>query len=147
MNNTFEADTSQLLLYPVNSEDEKVELGATSWEKRMSNELESFNRAGTGNTLAQNLNKVEENHIFNALVSDEFIELSDANDNITNKEAVDIKMEQIFTGNTRITVEYSYFQKSGYIVEYNIEEVSQNDMSTFRITFTLLVAEPMSGSD
>lgn len=148
--NVFEEDTKQLILYPVGTSNE-LELGGTSWEKRMQNNLNSFQEpsldAEGGGTRAQNLNQIEENHIFNALINDSFIELSDINTGISTKEEAEIVMDNYFKGNTRVTIEYGHITRTGYLTEYNVEETSQNDLSTFRMTFTLLVAEPMSGGD
>lgn len=149
MSNVFDANTKKLLISPINSGDE-FELGCTSWEKRSKNDLQKFQRPsldGQPETRAQNLNQIEENHIFNVLINDAFIQESDINASVTTKEGLEQEIDAIFKKNTRCTVSYGHVSPTGYIMEYNVEEVSENDMSTFSITFTLLVAEPMSGGD
>ena len=160
--NTFDMNTKQLLIYPVGQEDLAIELGCTSWEKRMQNDLSDFAKPSTESDVerrAQNLNQVSENHIFNSLVSDEFVVKSEVNDEVggvppfsdpvevTSKEQIDTLLTNYFTLNRRLTVEYGHIEATGYLTEYNVEEAAQQDNSIYRIDFALLVSVPMSGSD
>jgi len=160
--NTFDMNTKQLLIYPVGMKDFAIELGCTSWEKRMQNDLSDFARPSNDSDTerrAQNLNQVSENHIFNSLVSDEFVLKSEINDEVggvgdivdpvelTSKEQIDTQITNYFTLNRRVTVEYGHIEASGYLTEYNVEEAAQQDNSVYRIDFNLLVSVPMSGGD
>ena len=160
--NTFDMNTKQLLIYPVGMEDSAIELGCTSWEKRMQNDLSDFAKPSTDSDAerrAQNLNQISENHVFNSVVSDEFVVKSEVNDEVggvagfiepvelTSKEQIDAQLTNYFKLNRRVTVEYGHIEATGYLTEYNVEEAAQQDNSIYRIDFALLVSVPMSGSD
>lgn len=146
----FEQNTKKLTI-EVASSATTIELGGTSWEKRKSNDISDFARPNTsgGNAerRAQNLNQIEENHIFNALVSDEFVQKATHEGlNLESKEDLEDSLDDFFESGLILRVQYGHVDEEGYLTEYNVDERSQNGNSVFSINFTLLVAEPMSGS-
>lgn len=148
--NVFEKNTKQLIV-EVEGQSTSIELGGTSWEKRKSNDISDFARPNTGSgseRRAQNLNQIQENHIFNALLSDQFVKAANYEglSNTDTKEDIEDALDEIFELNQRIRIQYGHVDVKGYLTEYNVDENSQNDNSTFAIDFNLLVAEPMSGA-
>ena len=150
MTNSFNQNTKQLIIYPEGEPGQSLELAATSWERRMSNDISDFSIPSLEDDVerkAQNLNQIQENHIFNALLSTEFLRLSDVVTETETKEEADILLQNYFTSNTRVTVEYGHLELTGYLTELNVEEEAQNSNSVFRVDFNLMIAEPMSGGD
>ena len=150
--NSFNQNTKQLTIQRVSGDSSPVvyELAGTSWERRMSNDISDFSIPSLEDSVerkAQNLNQIQENNIFNALVSDEFVAKSSNNSGLSTKEEVESALKDLFESNTRINVQYVHVDIKGYMTEYNVEETAQNSNSVFRVDFNLLVAEPMSGGD
>lgn len=150
MTDSFEMETKQLLVQPVGTSD-TIELGATSWNKRMQNELNDFAKPslnqGEVERKMQNLNRIEEMHVFDALINDDFILKSgEFGDSVTTKEEAEDRIDTYFKMRRLLNVRYGHVDVNGYLTEYSVEEVSQNDNSTFRISFNLLVGVPMTGN-
>ena len=149
MTNSFEQETKDLRIFPVGMGGEEIKLGGTSWEKRKSNELSDFAVAKTDSSVerrAQNLNRIQENNIFNAVVSTRFVSLTDMGADVLTKEDVEEKLDEFFERNQLIRVIYGHVDVKGYLTELNVEEEAQNSNSVFRIDFNLLRSVPMSGS-
>ena len=149
MTNSFEQETKDLRIFPVGMGGEEIKLGGTSWEKRKSNELSDFAVAKTDSSVerrAQNLNRIQENNIFNAVVSTRFVSLTDMGADVSTKEDVEEKLDEFFERNQLIRVIYGHVDVKGYLTELNVEEEAQNSNSVFRIDFNLLRSVPMSGS-
>lgn len=149
MSNVFNQNTKQLIIFPFGTTGNEMELGVTSWEKRKSNDIGSFVRPNQEDPerRANNFNQVEENHIFNTLVSDEFISKAEfMPDGVTTKEELETQMDEYFESQRLVEVQYGHIQERGYITEYNVDEAANEDNSVFRINFTLLVCVPMSSA-
>ena len=149
-NDIFDMTTKQLRINIV-GDSETIELGCTNWNKRMQNELNDFAKPslseGETERRIQNLNQVEEVHVFKTLVNDEFIRVSDViSDTYTTKEDIEEQFDTFFKQRRLVRLRYGHIDVNGYLTEFSVEEASQNDNSTFMFDFTLLVGIPMSGN-
>lgn len=146
----FEMETKQLVITPVGTLD-AIELGCTSWNKRMQNELNDFAQPsldeGDAERKIQNLNRIEEIHVFDSLISDEFIVKSDIYDgDIESKEEAESLIDEYFKLRRLLRIRYGHIDVKGYLTEVSVEESAQNENSAFRISFNLLVGVPMTGN-
>jgi len=143
----FEANTKQLLISFDNGAS-TYELGCSRWNKRLQNEVNDFaepsNVPQEVQRRIQNLNQIEEVHTFEALISDEFVEVSEFYTGDVTKEDVEESMDNVFKGTRLLEIEYGHVNVTGFMTEYSVEETWTGDGSIFTITFDLLVGVPMS---
>lgn len=126
----------------------ELELTATNWSPTFRNELNDFARpsseSGDVERKVQDLLRVEETHVFEAKVSDEFVELSEYYVDGSDKEDVYFALEEVFKSVEPVKVKYGRVEKKGYLTELSFEERANQDNSVLRIDFNLLVGTPMS---
>jgi len=145
-----EMNTKQLILEIIDDEDSDIELGATVWNPRLTNELNDFAKPSQTpqevERRIQNMNQILEVHTFEAVVDNEFIEGSSVyGTGVDDKEDVYQLMDSIFKSVRLLRFKYGDLEREGYLTELSFEERAQDDNSIFRIEFNFLVGRPMSG--
>ena len=145
-----EMNTKQLILEIVDDEDSDIELGATVWNPRLTNELNDFAKPSQTpqevERRIQNMNQILEVHTFETVVDDQFIRGSDIySSEVQDKEDVYALLDNIFKSVRLLRFKYGDLEREGYLTELSFEERAQDDNSIFRIEFNFLVGRPMSG--